>query len=457
MWRIGICHFRTGDIDGVSLEIDKSRQVLHQLGHQTFVCTGRCGTGEEAFVVPGMSLDHPEVLQIRRNAFERLTDYRTERDFRDHIEDVAARIKARVEEFVTEVGIDLLVVHNLWGLPLNLPATLGVWRAVEALQLPVLAHHHDFHWERDEYRSPTAAWVRDLVDKYFPPRSPCVTHIVINRIAHEELRRRGIPSTVVPNVFDFRSSPTHGESRWALFEHLGLSLADVVFLQATRIVRRKGIEIALELVARLGSPEHRGALDRRVRERGGGFSGRPVVLLPNLVEDPGYCEALRERAARLGVDARFVSDQVASTRRPGCLSLWDTYLCADFVTYPSLQEGWGNQFLEAVWARLPMAVYEYPVFRSDIAPAGFQYVSLGHSYERDEDGLARVPEPTLRGAAQEVADLLSRPDRYRKLVEHNHALGKARFSLEILREELDRLVSGALQGRPGTGREPCER
>ncbi|MBC7169345.1 glycosyltransferase family 4 protein [Candidatus Bipolaricaulota bacterium] len=457
MGRIGICHFRTGDIDGVSLEIDKSRQVLHQLGHQTFLCTGRCGMGEEAFVIPEMSLDHPEVLQIRRNAFERLADYRSERDLHDHIEGVAARIEARVAEFLTGLGIDLLVVHNLWGLPLNLPATVGVWRAVEVHQLPVLAHHHDFHWEREEYRSPTAAGVRDLVDKCFPPRSPRVTHIVINRIAHEELRRRGIPSTVVPNVFDFHSSPTPRESRWALLEHLGLSLADVVFLQATRIVRRKGIEIALELVARLGSPEHRGALHRRVRERGGGFSGRPVVLLPNLVEDRGYCEALRERAARLGVDARFVSDRVASTRRPGCLSLWDTYLCADFVTYPSLQEGWGNQFLEAVWARLPMAVYEYPVFRSDIAPAGFQYVSLGHSYERDEDGLARVPEPTLRRAAQEVADLLSRPDRYRQLVEHNYALGKARFSLQILMEELNRLVSVALQDRPGTGREPCGR
>jgi glycosyltransferase involved in cell wall biosynthesis len=447
MARIGICHFRVGELDGVSLEIDKCRRVLEWLGHQTFLCAGRCGSGG-AFVIPELALDHPEVVQIRKNALERLADYPSEDALHDHIEDVAARVEAGVKRFVTSFGLDLLIVHNIWGLPINLPATIGVWRAVQDLHLPAIAHHHDFYWEKDDYRSPTCPLVRNLLAEYYPPRSPRVTHIVINRLAQEELRHRGVPAVVVPNVFDFSTPLIRDDLSANLREQMGLSPEDVVFLQATRVVRRKGIEIAVELVARLALPEYQGALAKRVRARGGGSRARPVLLLPNLVEDPAYAATLQERIAQRGVHALFVSDKVALERKPPRFSFWDTYLCADFVTYPSLQEGWGNQLLEAIWAKLPVALYEYPVFRSDIAPVGFRYVSLGNSHERDEMGLARVPESVLRRAAREVADLLASPDLYRRVVEHNFALGKTHFSLETLAGHLDRLVTAALGGRP---------
>jgi glycosyltransferase involved in cell wall biosynthesis len=324
-----------------------------------------------------------------------------------------------------------------------------VWRAVEALQLPVLAHHHDFYWEREAYARPTTAEVGASLRSCFPPVGLQVTHLVINGLAQAELSRRGIASIVVPNVFDFDFPPAQDPPREDLLAHLGLSTREVVFLQATRIVRRKGVEIALELVARLGSSRFREALKQRVRDRGGTQSGQPVLLLPNLVEDQAYYDALHNLALRLGVDARFVSDRVASSRRPGCISLWDAYRCADFATYPSLVEGWGNQFLEAIWSRLPMAVYEYPVFISDIAPVGFRYVSLGHCHVQGEDGLVRIPEGVLWQAAHEAADVLSHPAKYRDIVDRNYALGKARFSFRTLSRLLDRAVQNALRGRGG--------
>lgn len=444
MATIGIAHFRVGEMDGVSLEIDKCKRVLERLGHRVFLCSGRSGADLEACLIPELDLDHPDVRRIHANAFGLLADYPSERALRDDIEGVAARVEAGVERFLREMAIDLLIVHNLWALPMNLPATIGSWRAAQRLNLPALAHSHDFYWEKDAYRHPTCQFVRDLLARYYPPQGPQVTHIAINHIAQGELRSRGVTATVVPNVFDFDTPLARDEFNARLPDVMNLSPSDIVFLQATRVVARKGIEIAVELLALLSTPEYAPALARRAGTRGGGPRARPVLLLPNLVEDSAYLEALQARIAERGVDARFVSARVAAQRGSGKFSLWDTYLYADFVTYPSLQEGWGNQLLEAVWARRPVALFEYPVFRSDIAPVGFRYVSLGHTFERDAAGLAKVPDQIIRQAAREVADLLASPARYREVVEHNFAVGKANFSLEALAEHLNRLVVAAL-------------
>ena len=45
---------------------------------------------------------------------------------------------------------------------------------------------------------------------------------------------------------------------------------------------------------------------------------------------------------------------------------------SDFVTYPSLWEGWGNQLLEALRARLPLMLFEYPVYQADIKSKGLR-------------------------------------------------------------------------------------
>jgi hypothetical protein len=94
-----------------------------------------------------------------------------------------------------------------------------------------------------------------------------------------------------------------------------------------------------------------------------------------------------------------------------------------------------------VWARLPIASFEYPVFKTDIAPLGFRYVSLGDVVERDPDGLWRLPPGVLRRAAREAAELLSSPQRYREVVEHNYQLARRHLSLGRL-EELLKVVVG---------------
>jgi hypothetical protein len=46
MTTIGICHYKIGDTDGVSLEMDKWRVVLEGLGHTVHLCGGDLGKAE---------------------------------------------------------------------------------------------------------------------------------------------------------------------------------------------------------------------------------------------------------------------------------------------------------------------------------------------------------------------------------------------------------------------------
>ena len=57
-------------------------------------------------------------------------------------------------------------------------------------------------------------------------------------------------------------------------------------------------------------------------------------------------------------------------------TLADVYPAADFVTYPSVFEGFGNAFLEAVYFGRPILVNNYSTYEVDIRPRGFRVVWL---------------------------------------------------------------------------------
>ncbi|NIP95984.1 MAG: glycosyltransferase family 4 protein, partial [Akkermansiaceae bacterium] len=57
-------------------------------------------------------------------------------------------------------------------------------------------------------------------------------------------------------------------------------------------------------------------------------------------------------------------------------SIWDAYAHADFVTYPSTYEGFGNAFLEAIYYRKPILCNRYSIFQSDIEPYGFKAIFM---------------------------------------------------------------------------------
>jgi glycosyltransferase involved in cell wall biosynthesis len=220
--------------------------------------------------------------------------------------------------------------------------------------------------------------------------------------------------------------------------------------QATRIVARKGIELAIDFVKALDSPEQRKKLMEQGLYNGKTFSedSRIVLVLAGYARDDmtgSYVKRLMEKAKRDGVDMIHIEDMVGHEReiRNGDknYSLWDSYVFADFVTYPSLWEGWGNQFLEAIRAKLPILIYEYPVYREDISPKGFKVVSLGsETIDADDLGLVKVSKEKITQAVDSAIKLLTDTEFRNKMVEFNFDLANKYYSMDALRKYLGDLM-----------------
>lgn len=453
MKTIGILHYQVGRTDGVSLEIDKWKRVLEEMGHTVHLCAGDLGT-VKGTRIPEMYHHRPDARLLYSNTFVELRDYPNEIAYGAHLLQLAGIIEHKLRRFVERKGIDFLIPNNLWSVAVHPPVAIAMARVMRELKVPTVAHHHDFYWERTDGVALTCSTAVELADTFLPPRDPLLRHVVINSLAQRELlERKGIQSTVVPNVFDFDAPPWQADDYNRDFRsRIGLRAKDILILQATRIVGRKGIELAIDFVRALDTPERRARL-----QKSGLYDWRPfdddsriVLVLAGYARDDvtgGYVNNLKRKIKQAGIDALFIEDVIDARRRikdgQKIYSLWDSYVFADFVTYPSLFEGWGNQFLEALRARLPLMLFEYPVYKADIGDQGFRVVSLGAEIQRrDEMGLVRVAPEVIEVAADQAVELLTNAQLRQETVEHNFQLGRKHYSLEALRGCLSSLMGG---------------
>ncbi len=143
--KIGLMHFRSGFTDGVSLEMDKQKIVLEEMGHEVIFICGELNT-KEGLEIPLLNLVEPRNAILLNNGFDSLDDFSPE-TFAEELTDLAYQIESQVARAILEHQIELLIVHNLFSLGLNLAAAKGVSRAVEKTGNRSVAHQHDFYWD----------------------------------------------------------------------------------------------------------------------------------------------------------------------------------------------------------------------------------------------------------------------------------------------------------------------
>ena len=409
--RAGILSFRLAGTDGVSLEAFKWAAVLGRLGYESWYFGGELQTPpERSFRCPLAHFRHPAVEALTAACFG--CDVRGAR-ITERIHHLRATLKRSVHDFLRRSRVELLIVENVLTIPLNVPLALAVTEAIAETGIPTIAHHHDFHWERKRF---VRTCIGDFLRSACPPSLPSIQHVVINSAGREQLAlRTGDTATLIPNVMDFAAeAPPIDAYNAGVRASLGLGADEALILQPTRVLQRKGIEHAIELVRRLDLPA------KLVISHAAGDEGRE------------YEVRIREYARLLGVNALFVSD-IIDVRRGATddgrrvYALADVYPHADLVTYPSLFEGFGNAFLEAIYFRKPLVVNRYSVYTHDIEPLGFRTIEMDEFVSDDTVREARryLSDPALRAAA----------------AEHNYRIARTYYSFETLEERLRLVLS----------------
>ncbi len=438
--KVAICHYRVGKTDGVSLEIAKRKQILEKYGCDVKLIAGKESNGAD-YIIKELGWNNYVVPILRENGFVYFNRNNLNvSELREKMNKVSDIIEKRLDFIQQKEKFDAVLIHNIFSFGCHTAAAKPFARWIKKNRMPCLSTNHDFYWERKKFKIPPNGYLKKYIQEFMPIKSSYIKHIVINSLAEKELKKRfGIKSHVFPDIFDFNQDQWKKDSFNKNFlKSIRVKSSDLIILQATRVMPRKGVELAMDFAKKMR--EKIGELKGEAIYNGKKINSdsRVVLIVAGYAEkgDKKYLTKIKLKALREGINVKFISkyiDAVRDCRQIGSIySLWDAYVHADIVTFPSLIEGWGNQFIEAVFAKKPIVVFEYPVFKSDIKKEGYSVISLGDKLkELDRFGLCRLPEKSIEQAAKTAVKWLVSADLNKKL-ERNFKIGKKYHSYKIL-------------------------
>jgi mannosylglucosylglycerate synthase len=454
---VAVIHFFSERTDGVSLQIQENDRVLSSLGWKVIECSADA-TGEDGFVLAALDYTTPQVLALKVGGQD---EAKMVKAFEDQVQ----AIKEGLRELVRQTRPQVFHVRNMLSLPIHPAATVAMAEFIaENPTIGFLAQHHDFSFEDDfqpgdrkkAYEIPYPE-IQRRVEGALLYQGPNVHHAVINSLMQKRLLAEyGIHAAIVPDSFDFETQPLQIPS---LREKLGLSQNDIVIGMMTRIIPRKAIEVAIEFISQLQKRkgevvgEKRGIHGRTITE-----GSRFVLLLPQAAgldepENAVYFQKLRQYAGALGVELLYIGDKVVADSayrgETNRIPFYSLYSEVDILTFPSYQEGFGNQYLEAVALGGGVVVaHEYPVMEADILPliSPDGIVSLGNNsqYVPDEVGLIHLQRDVLQAAVDREVHFLLHPEEEKPIANRVYTSLKGAYDAWVVGNKLAGFLSRAL-------------
>ena len=238
-------------------------------------------------------------------------------------------------------SFDLLIAHNVLTMPFDLALTGMIWKLAD--RMPVINWVHDVAARNADYDIPTEAPF-DLLRRAHPR---------MTQVAISEQRRdlwaglTGAQVHVIPNGLHVSEALPLTEAVRAFANQHSILARELILFYPTRLIPRKQVERAIEVVASL-------------RE-----DGVDAVLLCRGAGDP-HQKATRDCARRL-------REQIEASGLPEAVWLLQDhfpvadadvaalYQVADALLLTSRQEGFGLPLLEA-------ALHRVPLFCADMEP-----------------------------------------------------------------------------------------
>ncbi|MCK4541317.1 MAG: glycosyltransferase family 4 protein [Spirochaetales bacterium] len=439
IFTIGIICGKLGDVDGVSLEVNKWIRILREMGHRIITIAGKYVTPlaaileEDQLLLPEIRFDSEEQKSFENQVFPNLQNHpphmtgEKKGDLLIKLETLGNEVATILFRWVQEYSIDVIIAENTNAMPMTLLGGVGVYKLAVDRRVATIFHHHDFWWERSRF---SHNHIEKFLSKTMPPAVPGIEHIVLSSYSAHILRSlKRVHPVVIPNCEDFDHPVELDDWNSDFREELNFNSEDLLVVQPTRIVRRKRIEDSVELIHALQARYPQ--LKPRLR-----FI---ISLYQGDEPDTEYIDEIRNLCAEKEVDIYLISTRVAAKRgrtRKGekLYSNRDVLANADLVTYLPYWEGFGNALLEAIAARVPVVVTTYLVYKTDIKIMDFDTIELRDSYNRE--GRLIINDKAL----DRIYEVLTDRDIREKMVTHNFSIGKREFGLDSLRGSLWQVI-----------------
>ncbi len=439
-YKLLIISGKLGDVDGVSLEVNKWISILGDLGHELYAAAGTYAAhlpdipDSRTLVIPELGFDtnfqgmaeavmFPYIVSGNRP----LSTAGERQNILEALELKGAEAARKIYDFIKDKGIDCLIAQNTNAMPMTLIGAMAVYKLACEYRVAAIFHHHDFWWERSRF---SGNHMEKLLKKIMPPLDPALEHVVISSYAAHNLRTiRRVTSRIIPNCEDFTSPPVLDDYNRSFREDLGYGKKDILFLQPTRIVPRKRIEDSIRLVSRFQQkyPE----LKKRIRFIISLYQGDEL--------DGAYVEDIEALAKKEEVVLDLIASRVSSQRGKNSrgqklYTNRDVLVNADFVTYLPVWEGFGNALLETVAARIPLAVTTYLVFKTDIMNRGLDCVEIRDDY--DTAGHLIFSDQVLEQIYRAVTD----PEVRNRMTQKSFLAMEKAFGMAVLRKGMEELL-----------------
>ena len=426
---------KLGDVDGVSLEVDKWIAILNKLGHEIFAISGVFSSplknveSENCLSLDQIRFDSDEQKYFEKLVFPHLSKHPPHLSIEKKVSIIDQLVEAGNEtasiiyEFIQKKNIDVLIGQNTNAMPMSLLAGIAVHKLATEKRMAVIFHHHDFWWERSRF---SHNHIEAFLNQIMPPTDLGIEHVVISSYAAHILRSiKRVNPHVVNNCEDFDNPPVIDEYNSHFRKDLGFKEDDLLFVQPTRVVPRKRIEDSVEFVA-------------QYMERYPENSHR-VHFIISLYEgdetEHDYVAEIKAQADKRNVRLHFIADRIESIRRQDEIlgrvyTNRDVLVNADIVTYLPVWEGFGNAFLEAVAARVPVVTSTYLVYKTDIKMCGFRNIEIRDNYNLHGE---------LIFEDKNFADMnhvLTDKKLMKEMTDQNFEIASREFSFDVLKTKL---------------------
>jgi len=449
--RVLFIHYRVGERDGVSLEIEKRAKIFQELGSEAYFLSGYDGKKRKnSFVIKEIDITSNFNRFLKESFFNRkkkVLDELTMMMLFFRLENV---IYKKLLKVMTTIKPNLIFVHNVFSHAYNLPFSTAFLKVLDKMEIQAVCVHHDFWFEREEFIKPNYSFISEMINLFLPKRHYILQHQVINSIMFKELKqKRGIIAKKIGDYFDFENSytPTHNVEEIKQF--FSINKNDLVVLHATRITPRKAIENAIYFVYEL-EKKLKSIVPLKINTNNRSFifdkTSRVILFLPSFVEFDSreYFHQLSKLVFRLKVKCFFAYDNFSleddfKKDKRRTFNFFDSYLISDLVTYTSVKEGFGNQFLEAVFFKKPVVLFEYPVFETDIKREGYEIISLGNRVKM-VNGFKVIPRVKIKEVVDLTIDILKDKKKYNMITEKNFAIAKKFHDESFLKKDLSSLL-----------------